>query len=96
MYDVFGDVLKSINFDKNKILIVVPFISQYAIDKWTIGLNRYLYHKIIYDHVMNYWWKDISVTIYDQIYDLNRVATSSTKVDISLYFYHIFIIFYYF
>jgi hypothetical protein len=77
--DQFRDKKKKsdINIDPNKILIVCPYITEIAYDKYYKNrtTNPYpKYHKLFYSVIMKYWWRDKNVVINDQEYNLNKLV----------------------
>ena len=66
---MFYDVIRVENIDKNKIIVVSPYISQYAYDNF-YKERTLTYHELFFAEIMNYWWKDKTITL-DKMYDLN-------------------------
>jgi len=64
----------TIPIPQEKILIVVPYISELAYNKYYENrkTNSYpKYHRLFYSVIMNYWWRDKKVVIDSREYDLN-------------------------
>jgi uncharacterized protein YjbI with pentapeptide repeats len=67
---MFRDAIITVNIDPLNIIVVAPFISQYAVDLHFKDKDK-TYKMIIYDEVMNYWWKDKVIDCKDRKYNLN-------------------------
>jgi FMN phosphatase YigB (HAD superfamily) len=68
---LFSEQLEVVgNIDPNKIILVAPYISEHAIEKYKLKHgNKYKDH--IYATKMEYWWKDVTVTLSSGTYNLN-------------------------
>ena len=73
----FNDSLKEIELPSNKILIVIPYITEIAYDKFykNRSTNPYpKYRELFFSVKMKYWWRDKKVVINDREYNLNKLV----------------------
>lgn len=66
---IFTDAILTKSIENNKIIIVVPYISKFALNKFG---NNTTFKRLIYDKTMEYWWENQTIKINEKEYILNN------------------------
>ena len=70
---MFTDAIITKTIDKTKIIVVSPYISEFAYEKYISGKGTE-YNDLIFETKMNFWWKNKNISVGGKNYDLNKPA----------------------
>ncbi len=78
---MFTDAIRTANIDPKKIIVVAPYVSEFAYDRFN-GDKGTLYNQWIFAETMGYWWKDKIVSVGGTSYNLNNESERNQVFDL--------------
>ena len=68
-----NEIIENLDYDKDKIIVATPYVSEYALNRLYDSRKSYdsTIKNWIYEKIMTYWWKNLTVPIGKYDYYLN-------------------------